>query len=347
MALVRFFNLSRVIQSSVILSAAKNLRAVILSAAKNLLCILPLLAAQPSLAMLGQTFSDLNVLEDTIRTRLEDESGLRKAMFPMLLATPLHHWQESRADFAAGVTKTLTTVAGPENVIIACTDCDAWRVNVARSNQLQIHNGELSLSELAGLRTIPKYGEARSMAVVRETPAGVEMKVISIEDGRILFYALADSSRNLDDSKPFLNYARERDRRLNGESLSYVFVNMGLYPNGLFQLEFVEQWGSYNQHISGIGLSLFNPVFSLGVVYHYMFPSLKRLHVSGALYYPLQNALTDAVSEDEQLADSFVGQAMIQYAFANSYAVFAAVSSEGNLSLGFNFYNPLFLPFVL
>jgi hypothetical protein len=78
-----------------------------------------------------------------------------------------------------------------------------------------------------------------------------------------------------------------------------------------------------------------------------MFPGLKRLHVSGALYYPLQNALTDAVSEDEQLADSFVGQAMIQYAFANSYAVFAAVSSEGNLSLGFNFYNPLFLPFVL
>lgn len=306
-----------------------------------------LLFPASAFAMLGQTFSDLNILEDAIRTRLEDESGLSKAMFPMLLATPLHHWKESRADFAAGVTKTLTSVAGPENPIIACTDCDAWRVNVSRSSHLQIHNGELSLSELAGLRSVPKYGEARSMAVVRETPAGVEMKVISIEDGRILFYALADSSRNLDDATPYLNYARERDRRLNAESLSYVFVNMGVYPDGLFQLEFVEQWGSYNQHISGIGLSLFNPVFSLGVVYHYMFPRLKRLHLSGALYYPLQNALADAASEDEELADSFVGQAMIQYAFANSYAVFASVNSEGTLSLGMNFYNPLFLPFVL
>lgn len=301
-----------------------------------------------ALAMLGQTQSDLSILEDTLKSRLEDEGGLKKAIFPMLLATPVHHWAESKADFTAAVTKVMTRVAGAADAIISCTDCDTWRLNVSAKNQLEIHNGELSLTELASLRKIPKYGEAHSMALVRETPSGVEMKVISIDDGRILFYTLADSSKNLDDATPYLNYARERDRRLNGESLSYVFINMGLYPEGLFQLEFVEQWGDRNQHISGIGLSLFNPVFALGAVYHYMIPSIKRLHVSGALYYPLQNALADAAGgQDNALSDSFVGQAMIQYAFANSYAVFASVNSEGSLSLGFNFYNPLFMPFVL
>lgn len=298
-------------------------------------------------AMLGQTQSDLSILEDTLRSRFEDEGGLKKAIFPMLLATPVHHWTESKADFAAGVTRILTRVAGAADAIIACTECDTWRLHVSAQNQLEIHNGELSLNELATLRKILKYGEAHSMALVRETPTGVEMKVISIEDGRILFYTLADSSKNLDDATPYLNYARERDRRLSGESLSYVFVNMGLYPQGLFQLEFVEQWGDRNQHISGIGLSLFNPVFALGAVYHYMFPRIRKLHVSGSFYYPLQNALADAAGSNDGPSSSFVGQAMIQYAFANSYAVFASVNSEGSLSLGFNFYNPLFMPFVL
>ena len=306
-----------------------------------------LLFTNSSFAMLGQTSSDLAILEDTLRVRIEDENGLKSALFPMLLATPLHLWTESKNDFAAGVTKVLTTVAGAGDAIINCVDCDTWRLNVTGNNQLQINNGEVSLTELSHLRKIPKYGEAHSMALVRETASGVEMKVISIEDGRILFYALADSSKDLNAVTPYLNYARERDRRLNGESLSYVFINMGLYPSGLFQLEFVEQWGDRNQHISGIALSLFNPEFALGLVYHYMIPSIKRLHVSGTLYYPLQNALADSVSDEGQQTDSFVGQGMVQYAFGNSYALFASVNSKGKLSLGFNFYNPLFLPFVL
>jgi hypothetical protein len=302
---------------------------------------------ETALALLGQTNSDLAILEDTLRSRIEDEKDFKKSVFPLLLATPLHHWAESKADFAASVTKVLTDVGTEADAVIACTDCDTWRLNVASNNQLQINNGELTLTELSYLRKMPKYGEARAVAMVRETPSGVEMKVISIEDGRILFYTLADSSKSLDAQTPYLNYARERDRRLNGEALSYVFVNIGVYPQGLFQLEFVEQWGDRNQHISGIGLSLVNPVFSIGAVYHYMFPNIKRMHATGALYYPLQNALADAAGQNENLADSFVVQAMIQYAFANSYAVFAAVSSEGSLSAGFSFYNPLFLPFLL
>ncbi len=304
-------------------------------------------STETALALLGQTSSDLAILEDTLRYRLEEDQGFKKSLFPLLLATPLHHWAESKADFAASVTKVLTDIGTEAEAVIACIDCDTWRLNVASNNQLQINNGELSLTELSYLRKMPKYGEARAVAFVRETPSGVEMKVISIEDGRILFYTLADSSKNLDGETPYLNYARERDRRLNGEALSYVFINLGLYPEGLFQLEFVEQWGDRNQHISGIGLSLFNPIFSLGAVYHYMLPNIKKMHVSGALYYPLQNALADAAGKNEDLADSFVVQAMVQYAFANSYAVFASANSEGTLSIGFNFYNPLFLPFLL
>lgn len=305
--------------------------------ARLIVVMVLVVSSQPAVAMLSQTYSDLNVLQDMLRSRLEDEIGLKKAAFPMLLATPLHHWRESRDDFAAGAMKAITDAVGKDQAIISCSDCDAWRVNVERQNQLQIYNGELSLAELASLRKVPKYDKARSVATVKETPRGVEMKVISIDDGRILFYALADSSQNLDNVVPFNNYARERDRRLSGESLSYTFVNVGVYPSALFQLEFLEQWGARNQHVSGIGLSLFNPALALGLVYHYVFPAMPQFHVSGSFFYPLQNALADSVDSDRDLANSFVGQAMVHYVFSNVYGLFASVNNDGGFSLGVTF----------
>ena len=297
-------------------------------------------------ALLAQTASDLDKLQDTLTHRLETEPGLRARVTPMLLATPIHHWVESRDDFQAAAIRTIKAALPGTNDVIMCADCDTWRLDVRPGQGLVIDNGELSLAELGRLSKDPRYGGARSLALVRETPAGVECEIIALADGRILFSTIADSTARLTDIEPYLHFDAERDRRLRGEALSYVFVNLGLYPHGLAQLEYVEQWGDRNQHITGVGLSLYNPTLSLGIVYHYMLPWSRRFHVSAAAYLPLQNA-AESVTGKGDASTTFVAQAMAQYAFANSYAVFASISTEGNLSVGLNFYNPLFLPFLL
>jgi hypothetical protein len=304
-------------------------------------------AARPAWALLGQTASDLAVMEDELRHALEQQPGLKERMLPTLLAPPAHHWVESRVDFGAAATKILTGVFNGPSDVIACPDCDTWRLHVEEGQQLLIVNGEPSLAELGRIRQDPRYDRAKSLTLVKETPSGVELSIVDLTDGRVLAHVLADASAKLTDVRPYLHYAEERERRLAGESLSYVFLNLGLYPKGLVQAEFVEQWGDRNQHISGVGLSLLNPNFALGGVYHYLFHNPRKLHASVAVYYPLTNALQSAFKSTQSPTTAFVAQGMIQYAIGNSYAVFASVSTEGNLSIGFNFYNPLILPFLL
>ena len=294
-------------------------------------------------ALLPQTHSDLAVLLDILKTRLDRDEWLRRNVLPTLLATPQHYWQESSTDFEASALNTLKMAFKEPTDIIPCVECDAWRLEVKDNQSLVINNGELSLAELGAIKQNARYGKARSLTTITETPAGVEIRIVSLLDGRILLHALANGNETLDTVRPYGNFAAEKERRLRGESLAYVFLNLGLWPQGRFQTEFLEQWGDRNQHISGLGLSLYNPTFALGFVYHYMFPRTRRLHASGSIYYPLQNI----VSSQQNAVDQVVVLGMLQYSFANSYGVFGSIDSKGIFSLGFNFYNPLFLPFVL
>ncbi|MGE0173753.1 MAG: hypothetical protein AB7T49_13230 [Oligoflexales bacterium] len=310
-----------------------------------LLATWAILASGNAWALLAQTTEDLAVLEENLTYRIEQDPSLREAMVPMLVTGPEHLWKESRSDFAASVFQMLSNVFQEKGSIIPCQECDTWRTYVGKDKKLRIFNGPLSVQELGELRQHPSYGGAKSLVMVRETAFGVELKAVRIDDGKILYQFLADSSKTLNKAKPWHHLTAEKDRRMAGESLSYVFIHMGIYPKPIIQTEFVEQWGIRNQHITGVGISLLNPTLALGLVYHYIFPSMKRFHISGAAYFPLQEAL--ARSEDSDLTSSFVFQAMAQYNFANSYAVFASINSQGTFSMGFSFYNPMLMPFLL
>lgn len=301
--------------------------------------------ANPAFALLSQTGNDLNVLADDLKFRLEQDSTLKQQVTPLLVSTPLHYWQESRDDFAANVFQILREIFTEQNALIPCPDCDAWRLHVTDKNSLTIHNGELSAGEIAFIQNNAKYREAKAVVQIQETATGVLTKIVSLKDNRLLYYKLADATQSLDQTRPWDHLAQARDRALREESLAYVFFHLGLYPKAIAQFEFDEQWGNRNQHISGITLSLLEPTMSIGANYHYLFPGNRRFHISGSLLYPLQNAF-ESVSKDNA-TKVFVAQAMAQYSFANSYAVFLSLNTQGTISLGFSFYNPLFMPFLL
>jgi hypothetical protein len=322
-----------------------------LTAATMVYCLFTMVAASwfstDAWAVLRQTREDLDVLRDDLEYRLSKDNRIKGNMLPMLVAPPLHYWQESREGFAEAVRQMLQEIFNDSNAILDCQECDTWRLNLETKQKIHISNGELSLADLKRLAKDPQRSGVKTLALIKETPQGVAMRIIEIEDGAILFSALADATMTLDNIKPYHNLAQEKERRLREESLSYVFANLGVWPQGTFQLEYVEQWGRRNQHISGIALSIFNPNVALGGVYHYMFPANRRFHASGSIFLPLENVVTSVVEENDAVLSNFVGQLMIQATFANSYGIFLMGSSEGVVSLGINMYNPLFLPFIL
>ena len=297
-------------------------------------------------AVFEQTSEDLDMLADALATEFDIKSPLRQAAVPLLLAPPLHHWKQSRNDFKAQVMRMMVRILKERGEVIDCPECDSWRLKIRDDHAVQMNNGPLSITELGNITKGERYKQAKAVMFIKETPAGVEAKIISLTNGRILFYRLADSTENLTKVRPYMNYSRERQRRLRGEGLSYVFIDLGLYPEAQLQVEYVEQWGSRNQHISGVSISLLNPEVALGGVYHYMFAGSSRWHASFALFYPLEAAVSSAVGGESSFTSGFVPQAAIHLTVGASYGLFLSANSKA-VSFGFNFFNPLFMPFVL
>jgi hypothetical protein len=306
-----------------------------------------LLPAQNAWALFSETSSDLSVLEDALAFKFKSDKPTAVNVTPMLVATPLHFWKESREDFAATAKSMLLRVFENPGDIIDCPECDSWRLHGEQNSRLHVLNGPLTGGEISALGNDSRYRDAKSIAFMKETPSGVAMTVVDLSTGRILFSKVADNTQNLTQAKPFLHLQAERERRMRGEALSYIFINLGFYPTGAFQVEWVEQWGSRNQHISGFGFSLFNPIVSPGIVYHYMLPKYTRFNANLGLYYPLTSAIANAVGQDQSIKDQFVLSGGLQWTFSSSIALAAQANTEGSFYLAFVFLNPLLFPFVL
>ena len=304
----------------------------------GLLC-LPTSAA---LAMLEQTNSDLILLEDAIQNKLTNDEAFAASVAPMLVATPRHLWTESQSDFAPAVWAIFKKSWPGPGDLIQCYDCNMQRLHVAKQHTISLDSGDLSTADLLALTTDPRYQGVKSVVFTTETASGVELKILRISDGAILFHYLADGRISLNQARPPLGLIKELDRRERGESLAYIFIDMGFLPAGLFHVSFLEQWGSLNQHITGVTLSLVNPTLALGLTYRYMLPFNRRITVSGQLFFPLQAALSDA-----RVSDSLSFSVGLQAAISSTFGVFINAGSKGGASLGISLYNPVFFPFML
>lgn len=306
--------------------------------------------SQQAHALLPRTQQDLTVAEDRLRYEFGSSTERRidrdpnTTVTPILVAPPQAHWEESRKDFAPAVFQMLTNIFPDAGALITCSQCYESRVFLAHDSRTVIQNGELSLSDLARLREQPGYKLAKSVLITRETPGGIEMRLLAIDDGRILYTGLSDSTVTLDRAEPPLRLARELDRRKRGEALGYVNIDLGLYPQGLFALKFLEQWGDRNQHMSGIAISGYNPTGAIGLAYHYILPFQPKATVGMTGYYSLQGMFGSGSTD---VSKALTGQASLNYAFSGSYGVFLAGDSSGTVSVGLSLLNPVLFPFLL
>lgn len=324
----------------------KGLRHLFLLALLTLSLLVPLV----SQALLPQTRADLDVLRDRLQYEFFDRDKAinpgAESLLPILVAPPQAYWQESQSDFGSAVMESLREVFKAPGSLVNCAECYQSRVYVANDGRSIIQNGPLSLSDLARLRSHPAYRQAKSILTIRETPEGVSVQVLSLDDARILYSGLADARQTLNDAEPPLRLAREFERRQRGEALGYINVDLGLLMDGKFQFKFLEQWGDRNQHLSGLALSLYNPNLSLGGTYLYMLPAQRRLTLGLSAYYSLA-ALLQANSEANRLTSNLVGEVSVNYALSGSYGIFISASSEGKLAAGFSLLNPVLFPFLL
>lgn len=313
-------------------------------AAARILALVIMLVVPNAWGLFPQTVQDLQVAEDRLRYEFGELSDRKTAVTPVLVATPLAHWQESQSDFAPAMTDVLQRTFREPGALIPCAECLQNRVYISNDNRTVIQNGELSLTDLARLRERPGFSQARTVFLSRETPSGIAMKLISIDDGRLLYSGLADATMSLDEAKRPMGLARELERRKRGEALSYVMFDLGIYPKGLVQFKWLEQWGSRNQHLSGVAVGLLNPTGSLGFSYHYMLPARRQITAGLTGYYMLTSLFSGGEAKE---GETIVVQGMLHAAISGSYGFFVSVDSQNTFTVGISLLNPVLFPFLL
>jgi hypothetical protein len=303
--------------------------------------------SSPAMALLNQTSLDLMVLKDALQSESEEKPTWTDDNSPLLLATPQHLWSESKIDFAASVTEVLRQIWTKSGTLIQCTECNQQRMHVSKNHQVQINSGPATSQDLTYLMTDPRYANAKSIVFIKETASGVEAKVIRIVDGAVVWQFLANGSENLNHSKRRLRLVTEMERRKRGEALAYTFIELGFYPSPMAHISFLEQWGSYNEHLSGVMLSLVGPTISLGIDYRYLIPQNPRVQIGWALLFPLQNAISPGKGIGSGSNALAIAGGTVQYAFSPTFGVHGYVFSDGTVTMGISLYNPIWFPFML
>src|SRR5690606_36022353 len=96
---------------------------------------------------------------------------------------------------------------------------------------------------------------------IEELPDGLALRIADLATGMVL---VAETIHNGQSTMPAAvhgyNVARLSDARARGTLIKHSVFDVAFYPQPHMAWSWLEQWGDYNQHLSGIGVSLVNPV---------------------------------------------------------------------------------------
>jgi hypothetical protein len=288
-------------------------------------------------------------MEEILLLRSEDGLLPPETVRPLLVVTATPRYEASTDWFADRVLAALQAVYGAD-AIRWCSACALPRTHV-EDGRLEYTTGVASIADAIRLddRTRGQAPAARTGVWLAETPNGVSVRVVELSTGRVLFAQnidpdLAEGTRT---AKTYTRTA-ELERRIRGDSLTQSFVDIGLAPGQHVSLDWTDQWGRENRHLSGVTLSLFDPVLGVGAAHHRV-TRLLNTTVGAKVLLSLPTAVVNSVSdEDGQVLDPLVTAAgIVRVPVGRSnYGVLLAVSTNGQVGFGVSLLNVSFLPFL-
>lgn len=310
-----------------------------------------LLAAGSALAQRDATQGALARLEEILPSRLSDGALSMKELAPVLVVSTQPAFERTRAWFPAAAISSLARVFGP-GALRACEACMAQRLSVV-DGRLEQLSTSLTVAELNALDDVTRGTSSRAVTAVYldETIAGVAVRIIDLRNGRILVAENVDEQlKSIIESKKSASLSSELERRARGDSLTHLFVDIGIGPQQHVSIDWLEQWGPDNCNLSGFSISGVDPVLGLGVSYFRAIPAAFNLLVGAKFLVSVPNAIAGAFNNNGEppnlLGDNtFTAAAQLRLPlFKTNYALFASLSTNGRVSFGVSLLNFSLLP---
>lgn len=289
-------------------------------------------------------------LEESLLPDVEEGALSPQGIGPVMFVGARPAYEDTRGWFPAEALQFAVRVFGRENVRV-CEACMNPRLYV-EDGRLE-HNTVLTLQEIVRIDTEVRGAgaPARSALWLDETQSGVSMRLVSLENGQVLFATNIDGQLQ-ERARTAENYnlTLELGRRLRGESLSHVFIDAGLLPGQHISLDFAEQFGDNNNNLAAVTVSLFDPVVGFGASYYRVIPFAFDLTIGAQVIVSVPTALVTALDQDAggDLIDPLVtGVGVVRWPIPQtSLALLMTLSTNGVFSLGVTLMNFSFLPVV-
>lgn len=274
----------------------------------------------------------------------------KEDFLPLIVVSVKPAFEESRTSYPASALATVVQLWGQASVRL-CEACMVAEVQVAEGKLTQSTDA-LFFDDIAAhdTRIRGQAAPARAALWLDETEEGVAFRLVDLSTGRVM--GAAHITPNLEfATRREATYTKLDDlkRRIRGVSISHAMFDLGMYPQPHLSFDWVEQWGDYNERLSGISFSLFEPVLGLGGSYYHVFPPLLNSMVGGKVFVSLPTALLQSLSPDsEEVFDDtvvVVGCVRVPISVGEGrYGIFAFISTQGAFGIGVSALNSSFLP---
>lgn len=323
------------------------------SGARGLFGVAALALSFSALAGPEDSREALDRAQELLALRIESGALQIDQLSPAILVSARPRYVDSEGWYTNRAVEVLSATLGP-GALRYCEACSAPRAWVG-DGQLVYESGATGLEEVIRLdETLRGAAQpARAAVWLDEVRGGVALRVVDLDTGAVLLARNLDPTLvELKNTRRIYTLTEELERRARGDALTQGFFDAALYPSQHVSLDWTDQWGAYNENLSGLTISLIDPVLGLGACHYRRVPRTRALLGGQALVSvptALVQGLSGALGEDAGDLDLFdpmvtlVGVARVPFGRANYGAVFTA-STAGHLAVGISMMNTTLLP---
>lgn len=302
----------------------------------------------PAQADPAATREALDRLSESLQLRIDEGRLQVDDVLPAIVVSTLPRYEESTSWYATGAIASLQRVFGTSGLRL-CEACMAPRAWVG-SGALTYQTGPATLEEIVRLdeRTRGSAQAAKTAIWVDEQPGGVSARIVDLHTGRIVFAQNLDPDLvEVENTERTYTLSAELEARARGNSTTQAFVDLVLYPGQHVSLDWTEQWGDTNRNLSGVTLSMVDPVAGVGAVHYHAIDVLDAL-VGGKAIISLPTAAVRSFDQGDDVIDpllTIVGVARVPFGRSN-YGGVVSLSTNGVLGIGISLLNVSVLPVI-
>lgn len=321
---------------------------MVLSRIVSVLCVtlgLLLLPTTAAHAQRAETSEALDRLRDVLEPVVQD--GVLAGVSPILVVSARPAFESTRSWFPTAAVVALGDAVGRAN-LRACEACMNPRATM-RDGAFVYAAGTLSLAEIVAIDSDMRGAAAPAMAAawIDETNGGIAIRIISLSTGRILYAENLDGQlRARERTARTFRFTDDQERRLRGESLTHVAIDIGLLPGQHISLDVLDQFGDKNLDLAGISVSAIDPIIGVGGAYYRVIPEAFNLTLGLQALVAIPTAAGNALGLEGELIDPLLtGVLVARWPIPNSgFGVLATASTNGTLTIGVSLLNVSFLP---